>query len=256
MMKTAWVSRELSVAVVVSLALHATWLVQEAEASYEQKSSRREITLEAEMLPLQAPPQSEPIPEPKAESPLPEAAPQPLAAPRTSNLSSRAARVAAQAGKTLTTAADANELADFTLVQGEGSAYVGGTTSSIGTSNAAVTGPVAPNAGLAGTRNPGPSSISSAPDRSRSASPAGNAWDCSRLFPTDPEAGDYATVLIAVSLGADGSAKRVALLRDPGHGFGAAAIQCAMRQRYNIALDRQGNAVAATTPPITVRFSR
>jgi periplasmic protein TonB len=48
----------------------------------------------------------------------------------------------------------------------------------------------------------------------------------------------------------------VAMLRDPGHGFGAAAIQCAMGQRFNSALDRMGNPVAATTPPILVRFSR
>ncbi|HMA91457.1 MAG TPA: hypothetical protein VKP30_02180 [Polyangiaceae bacterium] len=253
-MTTAWFSRELSVAAALSLALHATWLVQEAKASYKQKGSRAEMTLEAEV--FQVPPKPEPTPVPAEENPRVEPAAQRLSAPRAASLSSRAAPAAAQAGKTLTAAADSDEVADFTLVQGEGSAYVGGTTSSVGTSNTAVHGPVASQPQLSGARNPVLSSARSAPDRSRSASPTGSAWDCSRLFPTDPEAGDYATVLIAVSLSQEGTPKRVALLRDPGHGFGAAAIQCAMRQRYNVALDREGNAVAATTPPITVRFSR
>lgn len=249
------ISRELSVAVALSVALHATWLVQEAAASSKQRITRSEVMLEAEMIPVITPPAPAPVPEPIAETPRPE--PQPRSAARPSSAANaKAAPVAAQAGKTLTAADDGDQLADFTLVQGEGSAYVGGTTSSIGTSNRAVHGPVAPNANLPGTRNPGPPTIQSGPDRSRSATPTGSAWDCSKLFPSDPQAGDYATVLIAVSLSADGAPKRVALLRDPGHGFGAAAIQCAMRQRYNVALDRQGNAVAATTPPITVRFSR
>jgi periplasmic protein TonB len=44
--------------------------------------------------------------------------------------------------------------------------------------------------------------------------------------------------------------------RDPGHGFGRLARQCAMRMRYNVGYDRSGHPVSRTTPPITVRFNR
>jgi protein TonB len=157
----------------------------------------------------------------------------------------------------LTAPSDANDgaIADFTMVQGTGDAYAGGTTSSIGTSKRPLEGrasekPVEVRRPVADLGN------AAGPDRSRSATPIAPAWDCSRLYPSDADAGDYATVLIAVSVGTEGMPKRVAMLKDPGHGFGQAAIQCAMSQRYNVALDRTGNPIAATTPPIVVRFSR
>jgi protein TonB len=84
----------------------------------------------------------------------------------------------------------------------------------------------------------------------------GNDWNCSRLFPNDAEAGDSAIVSIVVTVAPDGTPKAVSVLRDPGHGFGAAARACALGQRFSIGLDREGNPTTATTPPITVRFTR
>lgn len=252
---TRSISRELLIATGLSVVLHAAWLVREAKASLAHEDGRSELTFEAEMI-ERAP---EPVKPPPA--PEPESAQQPTE-PAARNLSARAQPTralpaAAQAGKTLTASEDSDAaVADFTMVQCEGSTYVGGTTSAIGTSHSAVRGPASPSAiARSGETGVGPA-IPLGPDRSKSAMPEGSAWDCSRLYPADPDAGDYATVLIAVSLQADGTPKRVALLRDPGHGFGAAAIRCAMSQRYHAALDRAGNPVAATTPPITVRFTR
>lgn len=255
-MASSRISRELLVATGVSLSLHAIWLVREANASLAHQSAGAGLTLEAEVLErAPEPPKPEPVPEPAPTSSPTEAA------VRNSPARPQAARAlpaAAQAGKTLTAADDSDAaMADFTMVQGEGTNYIGGTTSAVGTATAPVRG-AASTAG-ASPRKPEAALGSAAmagPDRARSASPEGTAWDCSRLYPADPDAGDYATVLIAVSLQADGRPKSVALLRDPGHGFGAAAIRCAMGQRYRPALDRQGAPIAATTPPITVRFTR
>ena len=46
------------------------------------------------------------------------------------------------------------------------------------------------------------------------------------------------------------------LLSDPGHGFGIAALECARNARFDPALDRAGQAYAAASPPIRVRFKR
>src|SRR5512145_3023328 len=128
-MTTASISSDRSLAAAMSLALYTSLFVEEATASYKQKGSRAEMTLEGEV--FQVPPKPDPTPVPAEESPRVEPAAQRLSAPRAASLSSRAAPAAAQAGKTLTAAADSDEVADFTLVQGEGSAYVGGTTSSV-----------------------------------------------------------------------------------------------------------------------------
>jgi periplasmic protein TonB len=249
------ISRELSVAVLVSVGLHAVWLAREAKASSASAAVVAEVSLEAQAPRQRAPePKAEPTPEPTNSPPEPVVR---NTSVRTQPASGRALPVAAQAARTMT-APDNDEgssLADFTMVQGEGTQYAGGTTSAIGTSRAAVRGPKSDAPATVQRAILGPKS-DLLPDRSRSATPAVPAWDCSRLFPSDANAGDYATVLIAVSVRTDGSPKRVAMLRDPGHGFGAAAIQCAMSQRFNVALDRQGSPIAATTPPIIVRFSR
>jgi hypothetical protein len=130
------ISREFSVAIAVSVGLHAVWLVREAKASSARVSEISEVSLET----LAPRPQ---VPESKPEEPAAAAS----AAPR-----------------------------------------------------AAMTVRSEPTS-----------------DRLRSATAAVPAWDFSRLFPRDADAGDHAT---------------------------------------HTALDRMGNPVAATTLPILVRFSR
>lgn len=249
------VSPELVVAGVASVALHALWLVHEAKASYVRESKPAEVLLEAEREPAPLP---EPeIPKPEQTTPEKHAVNQPL--PKAAATPQAPAQAAAQAGKTLTApeTPDSSEVADFSMVQGTGDSYAGGTTSSIGTSASAVRGPanlkpVAVQSGSPGLGN----SLPSGPDRSRGATPNGTDWNCSSLFPTDPDAGDYATVVIAVTVQTNGKPKSVAVIRDPGHGFAAAARACAMLQSYNVALDRAGQAIVSTTPPIVVRFTR
>jgi protein TonB len=247
-------SPELAMAAALSVALHAVWLVGEAKAARASLAAPAEVILEAEAAPP-APP--EPTPPTEEQRPEPAAA---NAAAQQRTAQQPALPAPAQAGKTLTAPDDdAAAMVDFTLVQGSGQTYAGGTTTTLGTSTTAVHGAASDRAAAGPARpaatRPAPS-IAAGPDRSRGAAPAVADWNCSRLFPSDPDAGDQAIVLIAVTVSPSGTAQAVTVLRDPGHGFGAAAKSCAMGQRFSPALDRQGNPVAATTPPITVRFTR
>jgi protein TonB len=249
------VSPELVVAGVTSIALHALWLVHDAKASYVRDTKPAEVFLEAEREP--APKVDPEIPKPAeapAEKPtLNHPAPKAVAAPQA------VPQAAAQAGKTLTApeTPDDSAVADFSMVQGAGDTYAGGTTSSIGTSASAVRGPASLKPVAARSGSPGlTNTLPAGPDRSRGATPNGTDWNCSSLFPSDPDAGDYATVVIAVTVQTSGKAKSVAVIRDPGHGFAAAARTCAMLQSYSVALDRAGQPIVSTTPPIVVRFTR
>jgi periplasmic protein TonB len=253
-MKRVRLSPEMLIAGIGSLALHAIWFAADAQASHLAEPTPAEVLLfEAEMQPLPPPPQPA-LPEPTLPE-LPQAAPSAPAPAKHISNPTRAAPAAAQAGRTLTAPETSGEtqLADFTLVQGTGLAYAGGTTTVAGTSQQAVHGPIAERRV---SLPPAAPSVPAGPDRSRSPRPEVANWDCSRLFPTHPEAGHRAAVLISVTVLPNGSPRSVTVLRDPGLGFGPAARSCAMGQRYLPALDRNGVPVTATTPPITVRFTR
>lgn len=245
---------EWTAAAIGSIALHALWLTHDAKAMHLPKAEPSEVLIAAEELPP-PPPVEKTQPEPE-ETGRPE--PTRVAPARTNSEPRAALPSAAQAGKTLTApdSAGQSDMADFSMVQGEGAEYAGGTTSSIGTSAEAVHGPASPTKDVAPRSPTGNQEAFAGPDLRRQATPVGSDWNCSSLFPSDPDAGDYATVLIAVTVLPTGKPKSVAVIRDPGHGFAAAARACAMMQTYSSALDRQGNPIVATTPPITVRFTR
>jgi periplasmic protein TonB len=199
--------------------------------------------------PLPAPPVDE-AQRPATSGPapaVPRAAARAAAAPK--------AAAAAVAGAALTAPDSANDaVADFTLVTGTGTEYAGGTTTAMGTSTSAVRGPVSASPVVGAAAAVAPAAIG--PDRSRTAIPLATDWNCSRLFPADEQAGNQASVLIAVTVGSGGEPRSVVVLRDPGHGFAQAARTCALGERYRPALDRTGNPIVAATPPITVRFTR
>jgi protein TonB len=62
--------------------------------------------------------------------------------------------------------------------------------------------------------------------------------------------------VVRVRVRADGTAESASVIRDPGMGFGEAAVGCSLRERYEPARDRAGVAIAALSPPIRVRFTR
>jgi protein TonB len=80
-----------------------------------------------------------------------------------------------------------------------------------------------------------------------------SAWKCP--FPAEAGGIDEAFVQLRVFVSADGQALDAAVLADPGHGFGAAAVRCAIGTRWSPALDREGIAVRGTAI-VRVRFTR
>jgi protein TonB len=202
--------------------------------------------------PPPAPPEPEPEPEKEKEPPPPPKADQPPAAPPPA---------AAEAGKVLTAEPDPDEPVDLTgdgFVTGIGERFAGGVTASTGTGKQAVRAPTAAATGSgAGSRLPvGP--LAGPKDLSRPAGiTSGGDWnDCGFPAEADQEGVNFGKVTIAVTVRADGRARSVAIIKDPGYGFGAVAQRCAMRKSYQPALNRAGEAIEQTTAPFTVRFTR
>jgi protein TonB len=63
-------------------------------------------------------------------------------------------------------------------------------------------------------------------------------------------------LVLRSKMDAEGQATHVSVITDPGHGFGAAAVACAMREKYQPARDANGRTVADETKPFRVRFER
>jgi protein TonB len=204
------------------------------------------------------PPPPPPAPEPEPEAPPP---PTPIAAaPAPPTDTPPPPPAAAEAGKVLTQDPDPNEPVDLTgdgFVSGTGDRFAGGVTASNGTSKGAVRDMRAQPDGV-GKAPPGPvATVPSGPDLSRPASPLGGSWnDCEFPAEADIEGIDSAVVQLTVTVGPNGRAKSVTILRDPGNGFGQSARSCAFRKTFNTALDRSGTAVTMSTAPFTVRFTR
>jgi protein TonB len=149
------------------------------------------------------------------------------------------------------------DLTGWGIVTGESERYAGGVTTSKGTSKTAVRerggiqGGVPGGTGTAPAPPPKPTQ-----DLSKPPGLTEGSWNnCGFPPEADMEQINYATVSIAVTVGADGSPKSVNVLKDPGHGFGRLARQCAMRKRYRAGLDASGTAVVKTVQ-FSVRFTR
>lgn len=77
-------------------------------------------------------------------------------------------------------------------------------------------------------------------------------------FPEEAERNgvDQGTVVLRAYVEADGSARSVQVLHDPGNGFGQAAAECAVQKRYSPGKDATGMPLAAWTAPFAFRFVR
>lgn len=217
---------------------------------YKLSSYEIEVEKEKEKEPEPPPPEEKPQPEeakPIAkETPPPETPPQPPAA--------------AEAAKVLAADPDPNEVVDMrdTIVQGNADKYAGGVSANNGTSKTAVTNAAAVPTGVPGGTGTAPAPAAPRVDRSRKAGVSGSSdWsDCPFPPEADAEQIDQAYVTIQVKVKPDGSPESVTIVQDPGRGFGREARKCAMRKKYNFALDVDGNPIGATTGPIRVKFER
>ena len=234
-------------ALTMSIELH-TW----ARMVRERVAGGLQDLYEVELAKPPEPPAPPPPEEAKADKPAPpppsKAAEPPPPPP-----------AAAQAGKILTQEPDPNEPVDLTagFVSGNSEAYAGGVTQAAGTSKTAVNNLNARANGVpGGTGVPSPVAAAPAVDKSRPAGLLGSSdWNCPWPAEADSEQIDQALVTVAITVGPDGKPLKVDVVKDPGHNFGLEARRCAMRERYQTALDASGNPVTQTKQ-FKIRFDR
>jgi len=137
------------------------------------------------------------------------------------------------------------DLTGDTFVTGTAQAYAGGVTSPTGTNPKAVE-----------TSEVDPKAPPGEPDRSHPVALADEDWRCPWPHDAEAEQIDEQVAVVKVVVRTDGSAVSARIVRDPGHGFGAAAIECALRTRFTPAADGAGRPIQAESPPVRVRFTR
>jgi periplasmic protein TonB len=149
-----------------------------------------------------------------------------------------------------------SEVLDFkdVFIQGDNDRAAGGLTAKNGTNDRP---PVQTHVASGGTGNGQAAQPQvMAVDLSRTAQLAGSGeWRCPFPPEADSDQVDEAAAIIEVVVGADGKAQRATVLQDPGHGFGREARQCALREAYVPALDRDG-ATVASSKKFRVKFER
>jgi periplasmic protein TonB len=251
-----------------ALGLHGAAGVQAAANLYEMENfsigvsqyvkNNLQLQIDIDSTPPPPPPPPAAPPPPEAE---PEKAPPPPP-PQAANEPPPPPPAPAEAGKVLTSDPDPDEPVDLTrdsFVTGNGE-FRGGITSGSGTAKTAVRDLKAQPGGVPGGAGTAPAApVVKAPEKdlSRPAAPASLNWhDCG--FPAEAQLDgvDFGVVKLVVTVGSDGRAKSVSILKDPGSGFGPHARQCAMRRPYNPALDKNGQPVASTTPPLNITFTQ
>jgi protein TonB len=112
-----------------------------------------------------------------------------------------------------------------------------------------------PRAGLRGRPGGTGAPVPEPPDRSRGAS-VNKGYDTDCEFPAEADRVQHGWADLVATVRADGRASRVRLVADSGYGFGPRAQQCAMRFRYQTALDRNGLPIEHDTPPFRYGFHR
>ena len=127
------------------------------------------------------------------------------------------------------------DFTDTTFIVGNSKTYVGGITSSEGK---------------------GKKPSMERPSLARPVQLSGNEWRCSWPMSAVNEDIYEQFVVLRVTVAADGEVENAQVVKDPGHGFGDAAVACALRTRFTPALDANGNPIRAASPAIRVRFTR
>jgi protein TonB len=198
-----------------------------------------------------APPPAPPAPSPPVPSPV-----APLAPPKSAPSAPSPAALA-RAAAVVTRSDDTREPVDLTdgFVLGAAATYGGGATAPSGASSAKAA-PLASSGRAAGPAASPVLPVPASPDRSRKAAVASGAeWRCPFPREADADGVDAAVVGLRIDLDAAGAVRMLDVASDPGHGFAREARQCASRQRYLPALDREG-APQAGTLTVRVRFVR
>jgi len=234
------------VAALGACALLAIWMVR-AQRGLEPSPAKpprvpAQPTLEVELLVEPLPPASrrESLAAPQHRQP-----PAPRASRRTATSPAPAAAVVTQEPRPDVPV----DLTSETFVTGTAKTPVGGATARAGTA-------MRPGPGSDVGAPPAPPTGSGALDRSSPVALANQSWSCPWPAEADALQIDEQMVVIRVVVRSDGGPESVAIVADPGHGFGAAASTCALHTRFAPARAPNGDPVRATSPPIRVRFTR
>lgn len=116
----------------------------------------------------------------------------------------------------------------------------------------------------AAARTPGPAGGEEGPGRLGARGVAGaprgitvssRRWRCPWPAEADRLFVHRESATVRVCVDETGELERAALVRDPGHGFGRAALRCAKRASYSAATDDRG-APRSACAPLVVRFER
>lgn len=231
------------VAVVAVMVVFVAWASAMSPRTIARRAALPKMTVELLDLPSRPP------------SEAPPAVASPSRAPRQTRPSrpvlpvpqapAQAAQVVAQEAP----AAEALDLTAFTIATGSGPSYAGGKTSSNGTGTHAVTGAVSATGVADGTGT-------EVSDLSQGVGLRDSDWDCPWPAEADTLGIDEQTVVLRVTVRADGSVESAQPVSDPGSGFGAAALGCARQTRFEPARNRAGVPVRARSGPVRVHFTR
>jgi protein TonB len=137
------------------------------------------------------------------------------------------------------------DLTGEAFVTGTAQAYAGGVTSPTGTNPSPVE-----------THQVDPTAPPGEPDRSHPVRLADEDWRCPWPREAEAEQIDEQVAVVRVVVRTDGTVASARIVRDPGHGFGPAAVDCALRAQFTAAADAAGHPVQAESPPVRVRFTR
>jgi hypothetical protein len=148
------------------------------------------------------------------------------------------------------------DLTGNTFVTGTGT-YAGGITAAKGKSKKAVYDRKAKPKGVIGGTGTSTKTkvIQQGPDLSRAATKPSN-FRCAFTPEAQAQQIRFMKVRVLVQIGPDGKPTGATLAgSDPGFGLGRRATQCALRNRYGAALDRNGKPIASTLL-LAVRFEQ
>lgn len=242
-------------AILSSIALHAAVVLGALRAGLRPHDDERgAVPVEISIEPTVTPPAPEPVPSPEeAAKTVPPARRASAASVRPSPpRSASSANTLAAKDRSSEPAPGPNLPLDLT-----GETVVLASTSTTSGGSGRADGDGARGDGPGGApRGNGPTTGTGPVDRSGGVSLAEKSWACPWPHEADTQQIDEQVVVIKVVVGPEGRVESATLVSDPGHGFGAAAIACALHTRFVAARDRDGRPVRSESPPVRVQFTR
>lgn len=237
----------LGIPMVCALAIHLAfvWIARVPSHSLEEWSEQISHYVHEHVVVVERIHYEPPPPPPPA---LPAVAPPARAEAITPRAPDEAPTPAAQAAQLVAASHDSVDLSDQVFVEGSASSYAGGATAPGGTASQAVTGPLAIN--QAATTSTTQHSLASG------VALRDEDWTCPWPEEADDAEIDEQLTVVRVVVRADGTAESARAISGTEHGFGRAAVDCAMEHRYVPARDRDGASIRAESAPVHVTFTR